>query len=249
VNVPSTHPRDGDPELDSLLGAYALDALDPAERDRVEQYLAAHPTARDEVDELRESAASLALAPVHDLTAPSELWDRISEKIGEEPRAFTPLPKKSRRRPALIGSALAAVAAIAIVFLAASLLVVRDNDSRPTDLQAAYDKAAEQSGAREVALASATGDAVAHAVVLPDGTGYLRNDDMTPLSAGETYQLWAVSGAPDAPVVISAGVFGTDPDTVAFHTSPDVHTLGLTVEQAPGVVSSTQPMYAQAALT
>ena len=34
--------------------------------------------ARDEVDELRESAASLALAPVDDTTAPPELWERIS---------------------------------------------------------------------------------------------------------------------------------------------------------------------------
>jgi anti-sigma-K factor RskA len=248
VNVPSTGAHGGDPALDSLLGAYALDALDPGERERVEQYLATHPAARHEVDELRESAASLALAPVHDLTAPTELWDRISEKIGEEPRAFTPL-RAQRRNPMRIPTILAAVAAIVIVFLAASLVVVRDNDSRPTDLASAYEKAAGQAGAREVALASATGAPVAHAVVLPDGTGYLRNDDMDVLPAGQTYQLWAVSGDADEPVVVSAGVLGGDPDTIGFHTSPDVHTLGVTVEQVPGVASSEQPMYAQATLT
>ena len=37
-------------ELDALLGAHALDADEPAEREQVEQYLAENPTARAEVD-------------------------------------------------------------------------------------------------------------------------------------------------------------------------------------------------------
>ena len=50
-------------ELDSLLGAYALDALDPADRARIDAYLERDADARAEVDELRETAASLALLP------------------------------------------------------------------------------------------------------------------------------------------------------------------------------------------
>jgi len=77
-------PTPNDPELDSLLGAYALDALDRDERLRVDTYVANNARARAEVDELRESAASLALAPVDDLTAPPHLWDRISLSIDDE---------------------------------------------------------------------------------------------------------------------------------------------------------------------
>ena len=63
----STPMDTGDAELDELLGAYALDALDPDERDAVERYLARTPSAADEVERLRTAAAwigaSEALAP------------------------------------------------------------------------------------------------------------------------------------------------------------------------------------------
>ena len=51
-------------ELDALLGAYVLDALEADERAQVEQYLEQDdPRARAEVDELRETVAALAAAP------------------------------------------------------------------------------------------------------------------------------------------------------------------------------------------
>ena len=72
---------------------------------------------------------------------------------------------------------------------------------------------------------------------------------MKALSADMTYQLWALSGNKDQPIAISAGVLGNSPRTVAFHISSDVHGFGLTVERAPGVVSSKQSMYASATVT
>ena len=246
MNVPSVNSH-GDPELDALLGAYALDALDPNERARVEEYIANNSGARDEVDELRESAASLALAPARNMTAPPELWERISRQIGDEPRVFTPL--STRRAGPRATVVLAAAAAIALVFLAASVLVVRDRDSRPTDLAKAFDNAANASNAHEAALTSAQGATVARIVVLPDGTGYLRNDSMRPLPEGRTYQLWALTGDTTKPTAISAGVLGASPGTVAFHTTGTVHGFGITIEQSPGVVSSTQQMYASVSLS
>ena len=77
-------PTPHDPELDALLGAYALDALDADERHRVESYLAQNEHARNEVDQLRESAAALSLAPVEDTTPPAGLWDRISFAIDDD---------------------------------------------------------------------------------------------------------------------------------------------------------------------
>ena len=66
----STNPFD----MDDLLGAYALDAVDDDERRAVEDYLAANPRARAEVQEHREVATMLAWSG---MDAPEGLWDRI----------------------------------------------------------------------------------------------------------------------------------------------------------------------------
>jgi anti-sigma-K factor RskA len=239
-------PIANNPELDALLGAYALDALDDDERARVDAYIAGNPQARREVDDLRESASSLALAPVDDLTASSELWDKIATKIADEPRNVVPLVSRRERR---MSSATMSILAIAAVFIAvlglAGGIVIGNRGDDSGNLASAFDEAAATAGARQVALTD-DGATLAQAVVLPDGSGFLKNERLAALPDGETYQLWAVSGPANEPVVISAGVMGGDPDTVAFHTSPDVNTLGLTVEREPGVVASQNPMVAAA---
>jgi anti-sigma-K factor RskA len=65
-------------ELDELLGAYALDAVDDEERRAVEQYLMISPRARQEVAEHREVATMLAWSG---MSAPDGLWDRIAEHL------------------------------------------------------------------------------------------------------------------------------------------------------------------------
>src|SRR5215213_2777673 len=75
-----SEPRDE--SLDELLGAYALDAVDEAERRRIEAYLAANPTARSEVADHREVAALLAVGSE---PPPEGLWDRIAGALDERP--------------------------------------------------------------------------------------------------------------------------------------------------------------------
>ncbi len=65
-------------ELDELLGAYALDAVDDEERRAVEQYLMINPRARQEVAEHREVATMLAWSG---MSAPDGLWDRIAQHL------------------------------------------------------------------------------------------------------------------------------------------------------------------------
>ena len=67
-------------ELDELLGAYALDALDADERDAVEEWLARSPNARRDADELRETASLLAESAE---APPSDLWSRIEARLGD----------------------------------------------------------------------------------------------------------------------------------------------------------------------
>jgi anti-sigma-K factor RskA len=256
-------PAPNDPELDTLLGAYALDALETGERARVDAYLATNARARDEVDELHESAAALALAPVDDATAPPELWDRITQLIDADdaaPRSAgdagdDELAGRRRRGPnrgrwlALVTAAAAAVALV----LATQVVSLHHklDDAHLTGEQAAaaaFDRAGRADGARQLALMPTSGAEVARLVLLPDGTGYLKNDGLAPLDADHTYQLWALTGTPAKPVAISAGVLGAHPKAAAFSTGTDVHGFAITVEKNPGVGQSSQIPLARATL-
>jgi hypothetical protein len=67
-----------DDDLNDLLGAYALDAVDDNERQAIDDYLMRSTTARDEVRRHHEVAMALATTPGQ---APQALWDRISSSM------------------------------------------------------------------------------------------------------------------------------------------------------------------------
>ena len=79
------------------------------------------------------------------------------------------------------------------------------------------------------------------AVVTSDGEGYLATGNLPALPAGQTYQLWGDTGDR----VISLGVLGPQPQPVeTFDAGGDFVAFAITAEQAPGVVTSTQPAVA-----
>ena len=65
-------------EIEELLGAYALDALEPDERALVEAHLETCPRCSAEVAQHHEVAGLLANSGG---AAPGELWDRIAERL------------------------------------------------------------------------------------------------------------------------------------------------------------------------
>ena len=73
-----------DDELEALLGAYALDAVDQHEREAVEHYLERSATAREEVRNHHEVAMALATTPGQ---APEALWNRIEASMQTHGRA------------------------------------------------------------------------------------------------------------------------------------------------------------------
>jgi anti-sigma-K factor RskA len=256
----SDNPRDrgATEELDSLLGAYALDAIDADDRARVDAYLERDAAARAEVDGMRETAAALAMMPVTAMDAPPELWERIAGAIAAEaveptePKVDELEARRARRVRAQWTAAAAAAAVIALVVLAAQVASLRGQLDRahrlgPSAMAAAFDRATKVDGARQVGLKTGSGATLARLVLLPDGTGYLRGDHLEPLPADKTYQLWAVTGDAHAPV--SAGLLGSDPRAVTFRASGPVKAFAVTIERAGGVVQPTQTPIAQAALT
>ncbi len=232
------------PEMHELLGAFALDAVEPHERAEIEQYLDTDLVARREVDELRETAALLSLAHVGEEPVPAGVWARIESELGDAPAAAAPVDtlhearerRESRRAgrlrptPRLVGLA----AAVALVVGLAAGLALRGSGSGSSDLQAAYARASRDgvnltvhdAGARHATMARI-------AIESSTGAGYLQKQDMPALPAGEVYQLWVVPAGSSTP--ISAGVLGADPGSIApFHWSGPMQRMAISVEKAPG---------------
>lgn len=234
--------------IEDLLGAFALDAVDPEERELVERHLAADPVARAEVDEMRDTAAILASVPREGHDAPAGLWDRIADAISDpsgapstEAPAAPPIPiTRTRRADSVPLRIFVPIAAAAAIIVAVIAVQVARPPNRAGNLAAAYDHAVAH-GATTLTLAAPEGDATAAEIALQrDGTGYLRNEHLAALPAGRTYQLWALVGNGSSQRAISAGVLGADPGAVAFHVATRPDAFAVTVEQAPGVVQSTQ---------
>ena len=232
-------------EIQELLGAFALDAVDGDERDVVEAHLAGCPRCRAEVEGHRETAALLAHSGER---APEGVWDRIAEALDEAPPALDLTRITSRPAPRTVSlrvaAATMAVAAALTLFLGVAL--GRNDNGRLSRLeQLAEDMekavvsnaafaALNDAGNEHVRLASSDGRATAQVVRRPDGTGYLVPGNLAALPAGRVYQLWAVR----AEAKISLGVLGPSPDVSAFRMTGPVEAYALT-EEAPGGVAAT----------
>ena len=113
-------------------------------------------------------------------------------------------------------------------------------DDRGGGVLAAARNAVDDPRAERVSLSSPDGGMEARVVYLPDGEGYVLDDNLAKLVPGRTYQLWALLGDRSAPRVISAGVLGADPGVAAFKVAGPVVGFAITDEVAPGVVTSDQ---------
>src|SRR3954451_1300808 len=243
----SIHPNDPE-DMNELLGAYALDALDDDERRAVEQYLANNPRARAEVQDHREVATMLAWSG---MDAPEGLWGRIAGSLEEpdggvpEMGSVLPMHGRTRSRRSWVRTAGAWAAATAAAALIA-VLAVRISDRNDTGstaggLEGPVASALANPDSTEADLTSVDDpDLKVRAVVDPSGQGYLLANSLPPLDPSRTYQLWGqIEGNPD---LVSLGVLGTRPETAAFTVDGKLTLLPITDEVAGGVVSSSNPV-------
>lgn len=244
--------------IQSLLGAYALNAVEPNEGALVEAHSRECAECRTELDEHLQVAS---LLPADLASAPDDLWDTISREIDPAEGAggaaaagrsgastLVALPVWRRRWLA------PAAAAAAFVLLASALVVqsvrlgnIRDDLTAERQAVAALSEQVERPGldtallqakrnpaTQQVMLGSQNGSN-AIIVLMPDGTGYLAEHTLTPLPPERTYQLWAIVDGK----VISAGVLGSDPGVVPFHIDPEgFEGFAITEEVVGGVESS-----------
>jgi len=241
-------------EIEELFGVYALDALDADERAEVDEFLERSVGARIEVAQLQEVAAMLAHSGG---AAPDGLWGRIEQALAAEPPGLVlPLDqaRTERNRRRGLGSRVAlAIAAASVAAALVTAVVVSSEMSAQEDRLDRVASSVERDGvrraamgaladprARTVRLVAPDGTASATVVSMPDGGGFLMAHDVARLAPGHTYQLWAMTGDPGTPTLVSAGVLGRDLDVTAFHAPASALGFVVTDEPESGSVTATQ---------
>jgi anti-sigma factor RsiW len=255
-------------EIEELLGAYALDALEADERETLEGHLAECPRCRAEVAAHFETAALLGNAGG---TAPAGLWDRIgsvialerpaeanpaapvldigeiraaADRAGRE-RAGRPTRRPLAGRVVLSLAACAAAVAILLLGLDAQSLHRQLNSVtasiRATGLRAAV-ASASAGPHRTIHLESAGRDA-ATLIVTPTDEAYWVTSSLRRLGASKTYQIWGLDGGK----VVSLALVGPDPRALtAFRLSSSTTRIMVTAEPAGGTSGPTTPVLASA---
>lgn len=234
------------PDVHGLSGAYAVDALDEAERLAFEHHLARCPACQAEVASLR--AAAQELSALTETDPPSRLRDAVLGEIRNvRPRPPAPpdtagrpgdggpaddrTPRVVRMRRRLpVGWAAAAAAVIA--------LVVGGVAWSPWSTRTPQLTAAEQViHATDVQrYTQALGDATATLYRSPSlGRAVLVADHMPPTPPGRVYQLWLAQ--PDRGMVSAGLMSNADTSEVTVLLQGDAATAtaaGITVEPSGG---------------
>ena len=242
---------DRDPaDVHTLVGAYALDAVDAEERAAVERHLAACEACREEVRGLREAAVRLAEGSA--VVPPADLRDRVLAEVARTPQVPAPLgdhdalPDRDRPGPASGQRPprgwLVAAAVLAAFSLGTGTLAWSQYRSAQ-DARAAADQVAAvlaAPAARRVEAPLAGGGRAT--LVVAGDRAVLASSTPRGLPDGRTYQLWIVRAGtatsagigpagPSAARPWSRLVDGVRPgDVVAVSVEPDGGSLRPTSE-------------------
>jgi anti-sigma factor RsiW len=227
-----------------LVAPYALDALTADERAEFERHLDECDRCRGELQELQETAASLAWASAGP-EPPPDLRGRILERARSEAQV---VPFRPRRRwvTPVLGAAAAAAACVAIGLGLWAASLSNDLD-RERDLRAAQGKALEivgDRGAQVVSLEGARGSLV----VARNGRAALVVCGLDRAPSGETYVAWTIRGTVSSAGTFDAASDGCTAAPLDRTVAPGV-TVAVTRERDPTVQTpTTEPLFsAQAA--
>ncbi len=223
-----------DAESHELIAAYALDALDDADRRRVEELLEVSPEAREELRSFSEVSAAMAMAASAPPPSP-ELRDRILAGAKADPQVVVPFERPASRRPRLAPVLAAATAIAATVAIGLGVWAT----SLSSDLDDAREALAREQGVGSVladpnARAIGLHDTSGRLIVDGNGGAVLIVDDIEVAPEGKTYEAWVI----DDGVASPAGTFAGGPGRSVVKLEHPVSTgslVAVTVEDAAGV--------------
>jgi anti-sigma-K factor RskA len=224
-------------DVHDLTAAYALDALDPVERETYEAHLGQCAHCREELASLGETATTLAFAVVSP-APPPHLRGRILAAAAIERENVVPLPM---RRPWLIRAtaAAASVAACAAVGLGIWASALSNSLDRARASGAGAEQAAQvlaDPSSHKIALHGGSG----MIAVDPTGRGVLVVERLPAAPSGRVYEAWVIpaGGAPR-----KAGLFDSNGAMTMVPLTENVPrgaVVAATVERAGGTDKPTQ---------
>lgn len=192
--------------VEALTGAYALDALDPLERARVERHLEGCETCAAEVRSFSAAAARLAAgAATH---PPPALRARVLEQAGRTRQLPPEVPVWSVRGRTTRASTWLAASAAALAVLAGSLGVIAWSERREADqaqrLAAALSEVLTDPGREVVDTEFADGRGT---VLISGDRVVVLADDVPPPPPGRCFQLWFIdeTGARPSDMLVPLG--------------------------------------------
>jgi hypothetical protein len=226
-------------DLHTLTGAYALDAVDGAERDRFEHHLRRCRPCGNEVRGLAETATTLAMAVA--MPPPAGLKQRVMNAVGVTRQVPPAVDRRRLRRAARssswvprLATAVAAVSlAVAVTFGILQISTQHQLDSARAQNQAIAAVIAAPD-ARIVTQATAAGGTGSVVVSRAEAKIVFTSAGLPALPATEVYELWLIG----PPRIRPAGLL---PAPSAGKTAPVLASglaagdkVGLTVEPAGG---------------
>ncbi|MEV6302140.1 anti-sigma factor [Actinoplanes sp. NPDC051861] len=234
-------------DVHSLIGAYALDALDDIERAAFDRHMRECEACRLEAAELRDAAARLAdpawSAP------PPRLRENVLAEISKT-RQVGPVPVAAPPGRARARSLRLVGAAAVILAVAAATTAVFVQEQRVRDAEAVAE-AARASEARVRSVLSApdvqvreqsltSGGRVTVASSRLQNAGVIMLAADSPPASDRVYQLWTIRGTTPS----SAGALGVGQSASVqlVEGLPGASAVGVTVEQAPAAQVPTTPL-------
>ena len=231
-----------------LAGAYALDALDEAERERFERHLARCPSCADDVRRMTSTATALAMAVAAE--PPPGLKARVLAATATTPQ-LPPLPAAAaaRRRHGRritrsdwfprLALGVAAVGVAAAVVLAVVTVSTQDRLDRLQTQNQAIAAVLAASDAQVATAASSTGGRATVVLSYAEQKMIFTSTGLPALPNNKVYELWLLStGSARAAGLLPEPTDGkTAPVLAAGLTSADK--VGVTVEPAGGTSSPT----------
>ena len=235
-------------KMEELLTFYALDALNDAERQQVEAYVAANPEARLRLDEMLSTASALAFAS-EPLDPPAALkrtlMDRVTADAEKRFAPSAPIQTSAWSRfiesifPARGGSLFPQAVTVFSLLIALAVgawgLSLR-NEMKSLQAQTAQlqEQVAQQQEALAViaspnaqvfVVAGTDHQPRSHGHLIADsetGSAVLVVEGLQPLESGKTYEFWLIEG--ETPV--AAGVFEVNEQGRAVLKVPHAVTPG-----------------------
>ena len=248
-----------DPRIDELLPFYALDALNDEERELVDSYLAEHPEAREQMNDLHAGASMLpyGIPPVE---PPRQVKESLMRRVNADAEArlhsSMSIPSQPSRRASWFENLFQVMSLGAAVAAMIWVIVLNTQVSRlQNEIAGLHDTIAAQSNSLDQIIANLPKSSPSNVITIslkgteaqPHAHGQLIADPkeqsavlivagLPKLEANKTYQVWLIAG--NKPV--SAGLLTVDENGqgVVIVTSQEAissfKSLGISVEPEGG---------------